>query len=183
MSIAQSLLTAAEFAKMPDPGHPQELVRGVVVDMPPPIPLHGLVCGNVYYHVRQFADQHNLGRAFTNDSGVVTERNPDTVRGPDVIFVGFAKVPPGSLPRTYFTVPPDAVFEVRSPSDRSSELLVKISEYLELGVPAIYVLDPETMRVHCYYQDRADEILHATDEFVGIGPLAGFRVSVAKFFE
>jgi Uma2 family endonuclease len=183
MSIAQSLLTAAEFAKMPDPGHPQELVRGVVVDMPPPIPLHGLVCGNVYYLVRQFADQHNLGRAFTNDSGVVTERDPDTVRGPDVVFVSFAKLPPGSRPRAYLSVPPDAVFEVLSPSDRKSEVLRKVTEFLQLGVPAVYVLDPDTSRVQCYFPDRPDEILNAADELVGIGPLAGWRVPVAKFFE
>jgi hypothetical protein len=37
--------------------------------------------------------------------------------------------------------------------------------------------------VHCYYQDRPDELLIATDDLVGIGPLAGWRVSVARFFE
>ena len=182
MSIATSLLTAAEFAQMPDPGHPQELVRGVVVDMPPPRFRHGKVCARIATLLTIYVDQHHLGHVLGNDSGVITERQPDTVRGPDVSFVGYAKLPPEADP-DYLAIAPDAVFEVRSPTDRSSELLVKISEYLELGVPAIYVLDPDTSRVHCYYQERADEILNATDEFVGIGPLAGFRVPVAKFFE
>jgi Uma2 family endonuclease len=183
MSIGQALLSAAEFSRLPDPGHPQELVCGVVVDMPPPIPLHGLVCGNVYYLVRQFADQHNLGRAFTNDIGVVTERDPDTVRGPDVVYVSFAKCPAGSRPRDYFSFPPDAVFEVLSPSDRKSEVLRKVTEFVQLGVPAVYVLDPETTRVYCYYPDRPDEILNSSDELAGVGPLSGWRVPVARFFE
>jgi Uma2 family endonuclease len=101
----------------------------------------------------------------------------------DVAFIGYDKIPPGRLPASYIQIPPDAIFEVRSPSDRSREVLAKVNEYLQFGVPVVYVLDPDTSRVHCYYQDRPDEILNASDELVGIGPLAGFRVSVAKFFE
>ncbi|MEX2175584.1 MAG: Uma2 family endonuclease [Pirellulaceae bacterium] len=183
MSIASTLITAAQFGSMPDPGHPQELVRGVVVNRPPPKPRHGQVCGNIYLHVRLFADAHRLGHVVPNDSGVITQRNPDTVRGMDVAFVGYDKVPPGPLPASYFKTPPDAVFEVRSPSDRSPDVLSKVHEYLQLGVPVVYVFNPDTSRVHCYFQDRADEILNATDEFVGIGPLANFRIPAAKFFE
>ena len=182
MSIGTSILTAAEFAAMPDPGHPQELVRGVVVDTPPPKFRHGKVCARVTTNLTVFADQHQLGHVLGNDSGVVTEHNPDTVRGPDVSFVSYAKLPAAADPE-YLTIAPDAVFEVLSPSDRWSEVLFKVSEYLQLGVLAVYVLDTDTSRVHCYFPDRPDEILNASDEFVGIGPLAGFRVPVARFFE
>lgn len=183
MSIASTLLSAAEFARMPDPGHPQELVRGVVVDMPPPKPRHGKICGNVYYHLRLFADQQSLGRVFTNDTGIIIDRNPDTVRGPDVIFVSFAKLPPDALLDEYLTVAPDAVFEVRSDGDRWQDVRTKVNEYLQLGVPAVYVLDPATERIHCYFSDRADEILSVSDELAGSGPLAGFRVPVVALFE
>jgi Uma2 family endonuclease len=182
MSIAQSLLTAAEFSRMPDPGHPQELVRGVVVDMPPPKPKHGKVCVKLSGRLDAFVSEHNLGHVF-GDSGVVTERNPDSVRGPDVSFVSYQKIPSGASLDDYVTVPPDAVFEVRSDNDRWREVLAKVNEYLQFGVPAVYVLNPDTRRVHCYYQDRPNDVLDATDEFVGTGPLAGFRVPVAKFFE
>jgi Uma2 family endonuclease len=182
MSIATSLLTAAEFAQMPDPGHPQELVRGVVVDMPPPRFRHGKVCGRITTLLTVYSDQLQLGHVLGNDSGIVTEHKPDTVRGPDVFFVSYAKVPAKADP-DYLTIAPDAVFEVRSPSDRWRDVLAKVSEYLHFGVPAVYLLDPDTSRVHCYYQDLPEEILNSTDEFVGIGPLAGFRVPVAKFFE
>jgi Uma2 family endonuclease len=182
MSIVSSLISAAEFARMPDPGHPQELVRGVVVDMPPPRFRHGKVCGRITTLLTVYSDQHQLGHVLGNDSGVITEQHPDTVRGPDVFFVSYVKVPPDSEP-DYLTIAPDAIFEVRSPSDRWPEILAKVNEYLQLGVPAVYVLDTDTSRAHCYYQDRPNEVLNAADEFVGIGPLAGFRVPVAKFFE
>lgn len=183
MSIATSLTSASQFAVLPDPGHPQELVRGVIVDMPPPRLRHGQVCGNVYFQLRLFVEQRRLGHVITNDSGIVTEHDPDTVRGMDVAFISYAKIPAGPLPKNYLEIAPDAVFEVRSPSDRRSEILRKVSEYVGLGVPAVYVLDPDTERVHCYFPDQPDAILEAADELIGAGALAGFRVSVAKLFE
>ena len=41
---SQSLLTAEEFAALPDPGHPEELVRGKVVPMAMPKPRLGQIC-------------------------------------------------------------------------------------------------------------------------------------------
>jgi len=34
----------------------------------------------------EFVDEHELGRVMSNDSGVITERESDTVRGADVTF-------------------------------------------------------------------------------------------------
>jgi Uma2 family endonuclease len=182
MSIATSPLTAAEFGNLPDPGHPQELVRGVIVDMPPPKLRHGVVCINIGAELRNFCRDRQLGRVFGNDAGIITERNPDSVRGADVGFISFAKIPPGPLP-DYLEIPPDALFEVLSPSNRRGDVHRKVAEYLELGVPAVNVVDPDTSRVHCYFPDRPEEILSPADVFVGVGPLAEFRVSVARFFE
>lgn len=150
--------------------------------MPPPRVRHGEVCVNIAYELKDFCKRQRLGRVFGNDSGIITERDPDTVRGADVGFISFAKIPPGPLP-DYLEVPPDALFEVLSPSNRRSEVHQKVAEYLLMGVPAVYVVDPETNRVHCYYQDRPEEILSATDELVGVGVLEAFRVPIARFFE
>jgi Uma2 family endonuclease len=182
MSIAASLITAAEFARMPETGHPQELVRGVVVDMPPPKPRHGKICVKITAQLETYASANNLGHVLCNDAGVITERDPDSVRGPDVSFVSFEKVPADSTLDGYLSVPPDAVFEVRSDTDRWRDVLAKVNEYLQFGVGVVYVLNPETRRVHCYYQDRPNDILDSTDELVGTGPLSGFRVPVAKLF-
>lgn len=182
MSIAESLITAAEFAEMPNPGYPQELVRGVIVNMTPPKFRHGKVCNRIAYLLTGFVDGHQLGHVVGNDSGVITEQDPDTVRGPDVYFVSYAKVPLDANPE-YLTVAPDAVFEVLSPSDRWSEVLKKVAEYLLCGVPAVYVLDPELSRIHCYYPNHPEEILERPQQLKGVGPLENFLVPVAKFFE
>jgi len=38
------LMTAEEFGKRPDPGYPEELVRGRIVAMSVPDKRHGYVC-------------------------------------------------------------------------------------------------------------------------------------------
>ena len=48
MSTAlQPVLTAEEFGRRPDPGYPEELVRGRIVSMSPPNPRHGQICNKV----------------------------------------------------------------------------------------------------------------------------------------
>ena len=82
MSIATSFLTAAEFARMPDPGHPQELVRGVIVDMPPPQFRARQDLRRISTILTVFAMQHELGHVLGNDSGVITEQIPIPCAGP-----------------------------------------------------------------------------------------------------
>ena len=86
-----------------------------------PRPRHGQICARIVYLLERFQEDHPLGHVVSNDCGVVTEHNPDTVRGADVAFYSYGRVPPGPLPRGYLTVVPELVFEVRSPTDRWRE--------------------------------------------------------------
>lgn len=42
------------------------------------------------------------------------------------------------------TRPPIAVFEVLSPEDYFKRLMRKLGDYEQMGIPAIWVVDPET---------------------------------------
>src|SRR5690242_6329965 len=89
MSTAlQPPVTVAEFERMPDPadGSKLELVRGEVIVMPPPKGKHGICCSEIAWLLKNFVKPAKLGWVTTNDTGVVLERGPDTVRGPDVAF-------------------------------------------------------------------------------------------------
>jgi Uma2 family endonuclease len=127
------LLTADEFLSLPACEHPQELVRGRVVDYPITFPLHGLVCGHVAGELGNHVEAADAGRVILTHA-VVTERDPDTVRGPDVSFYSCARLPRGPMPETgHLDVVPDLVAEVLSPSDRWSRVFAKITEYLTAG--------------------------------------------------
>ena len=93
-AVAPKLITAEEFARMPDPpgGSKQELVRGVIVTIPPPGFRHEECQVNIAARLQAFAKEKRLGRV-TVESGMVTERGPDTVRGPDIAFWSFDRLP------------------------------------------------------------------------------------------
>lgn len=178
-----ALLTAEEFAERPDPGYPEELVRGRIVPMAMPKPRHGEICNRAGRIFGNHAEDRDLGRVFNNDTGVITERGPDTVRGADVCFYSYARVPRGPLPDHYLDTPPDLVVEVLSPSDRWPKVLAKVAEYLDAGTTVVIVLDDQRRLAHVYRADGTTRLLGADEELTIPDLLGDFQVRVARFFE
>ncbi len=182
-AIADKLLTAEEYARLPDNGRPTELVRGRVVTVNPPWSYHGLVCVSVVKILTRFVEDHDLGWVLGNDSGVITERDPDTVRGADVAFYSYSRVPKDEFPaQGYVTATPELVFEVVTASERWSRALRKVSEYLDAGVKVVCVMDCKKKTVHVYEADQSPQEIAPDGELVLPGVLGDFRVSVADFF-
>src|SRR5439155_1047091 len=148
-----------------------------------PAPRHGEICVKVVRIVGRFLDDNDTGRLVSNDSGVVTERNPDTVRGADVAFYPYTDVPRGPLPPGYLPVAPPLVFEVRSPGDRWRDVLAKVVEYLDGGVQVVCVLDERTQTAHVFTEEDPARVLTADEELAFPELLGDFRVRVGRFFE
>ena len=183
MATTTELLTAEEFFQLPDPGQPAELIRGVVVTMNMPGARHGQVCGQIAYLLKDFLKGRDLGHAITNDAGIVTRRNPDTVRGADVAYYSFARLPRGVAPRGYASLAPEVVFEVLSPSDSWSEILTKAGEYLKAGVLAVAVFEPEEESVRVY-RPKAPPVSLTADGILALPEIHDeFRILAASFFE
>jgi Uma2 family endonuclease len=183
MATTAAFLTAEEFFVLPDDGRRTELIRGRIVAMNMPGFRHGEICSNIIHQLRNFLDAHPLGRVTGNDSGVVTERDPDSVRGADVAYYSFERLPKGKHPQGYPEVPPELVFEVRSPSDRWSEVLEKVAEYLKAGVPVVCAVEPSDQTVTVYSPDRPEQTLTIDQELRDISFLPGFALPVARIFE
>ncbi len=182
-TTAKRLLTAEEFGRLPDDGRITELVRGEVIELPMPYPRHGQICFKIARIVGNYAEEHRLGHVIINDSGVVTERGPDSVLGADVAFYSYGRVPPGPLPRgEYLKVVPELLFEVRSPSDRWRAVLTKVDEYLKAGVGVVCVVDDPTEQVQVFDDDGIHPLAgDAALEFPTVLP--GFSVAVRRLFE
>ena len=181
-AIAHKLMTAEEFAALPEPlnGSQQELVKGEVVIMPPPQARHGILCSRIDRRLGIYVEENNLGWTTSNDTGVILERDPDTVRGPDVAFWSIARQP--ELPAGYFEIPPDIAVEVLSPTDRRRDVREKIREYITLGVRLVWLIDPETRTVTVYPGTIRGTELDESDTLDGGEVLPGFTVPVSYLF-
>ena len=176
------LLTAEEYLQLPDDGRRTELRRGVVVTMTPPGFRHGEVCSRINRLIGNYVEDHRLGRTLTNDSGIITQRDPDTVRGADVSFYSYQRVPKDQSPIGYAGASPEIVFEVVSPTNTRRSIFEKVAEYLNVGVNVVCVIDPQHQSVNLHFPDLPVEKLQGDDELT-FAELPGFSLVVRRIFE
>ena len=158
-----------------------ELVRGEVIELPPPYKPHGVVCGNVSWVLGSYIRQRRKGYVASNDAGVILERDPDTVRGPDVALYEDAEKFEDLHPK-YGEVPPRLAVEILSPNDRANKVLRKITDYLTNGVELVWLLDPEDRTVTVYRPDKRPYIVKVGEELTGDEVFPDFRCTVADLF-
>jgi Uma2 family endonuclease len=148
-----------------------------------PTPRHGQICSEVVRLLGNHVRGCGLGTITSNDAGIITQRDPDTMRGADVAFYSTGRVGKGRLPDEYLEAVPELVLEVLSENDRWSKMLGKVAEYLDAGVSAVCVLDPDDEAVYLYEADRPVRILSSEQELTIPGILGDFQVRVGQFFE
>ena len=158
-----------------------ELERGEIVEMSRPGKLHGLVCANVTRILGNFTVQRKKGYVCSNDTGVVVERDPDTVRGPEVLFFEDAKRIE-DMEEKYGETPPLLAVEVLSPNDTTGKLMRRVREQLRFGTQLIWVLDPDAKNVIVYRSGKEDSIVEQTEALTGEDVPPDFRCKVAEFF-
>ena len=144
---------------------------------------HGYICALIVRLIGNFVFDHQLGRVTSNDSWVQTGFNPDTVRGPDLCYFSYDRLPPGRIPRGMLSVNPDLIVEIRSPSDLWTEMFAKVEEYLRAGVRAVVILDLDSLTASVYRSPGLQQTLQASETLTIPEVLPGFSVQVGKLFE
>ena len=170
----------AEFLARHDGGKPYELVKGVLKEVLMGGLNHGMICARTTILIGMHVEAHDLGRVMSNDSYVQT--GPDTVRGADVLFYSWERLPKGRpVPAGVHELPPDLTVEVKSPTDTWVEVFTKVVEYLKVGVRVVVVVDPGKSTVSAYRGDDQD-VLRVGDVLTLPDVLPAFSVPVARFF-
>lgn len=156
-----------------------ELVRGDAIELPPPRKRHGIVCAKIAGLLGNHAAAHG-GNPESNDAGVVLEQDPDTVRGPDIAF--FDNEPSEDELDGYSTTLPVLVVEVLSPDDRADRVTRKITDYLQSGIPLVWLVDPAARNVTVYKPMAMPQLLEATEILTGGEALPEFECKVEDLF-
>jgi Uma2 family endonuclease len=131
--------------------------------------------------LRNFAIRRGKGYVCTNDAGVIVERDPDTVRGPDVTFYEDAETAE-DMERQYAAVPPLLAVEVLSRNDRVNTIMRRVAQLLSRGVAMVWVVDPEARDISVCRPGTAPELVSDGESLGGYGVLTGFECSAADFF-
>jgi Uma2 family endonuclease len=176
-------MTAEQFLRMPPAadGLKVELVRGEVIAVCRPGFRHGLCQGRVWGLLDQYGRQTGHGRAVV-ETGIVTERNPDTVRGPDVSYWSVQRLPLDQNPEGYPEPDPDLCVEVLSPTNRAPRVRDKVREYFQREVRMVWVVDPEDRTVVVYRAPEHGRLHHEAAILSGDDVLPGFSCKVAELF-
>ena len=178
-----TLLTADDLLKLPPFEGRRELVQGELSEMTPPTPLHGEICAEIVFLIRQQLEGNAAGKVFAGDVGYTLGRDPDTVRGPDVSFVRHERLPGGVSPaRGFFDLAPDLAIEVLSPNDRPGYVQAKVSDYLTAGTALVWVVDPARRKVTVYDGEGGVQVLGEDQQLDGGAVLPGFKTPVGRFF-
>ena len=174
------LITADELLAMPRDGRRYELLRGVVVDKMPTGDPHGDTVPYISHALFGYAAERDYGVVRAGEPGYRLEREPDTVRAPDVVWIAPGRIPAGT--QGYPELAPDLAVEVKSPGNSYPELAAKAAMWLSYGSREVWVADPErvTITVYRLYQEpltlTEDEVLEGGDL------LPGFAVPVWRLF-
>lgn len=176
-----SPLTVEEFAQLDAELQPLELVRGWVVREPVPTSQHGAICVTIAGELYAYAKRTGNGRVFGNDTGFILSRNPDTVRGPDVAFVGGERCHELAITPAWIDGPPDLAVEVLSPSERSGRIEKKVEDYLGALTPVIWLVQPGSRSV-TVIEKGATRVLLTSEVLACEEHLPGFALRVCDIF-
>ena len=113
--FADKILTGEEFALIPGLGR-CELIAGKIVTMSPTNWKHGDFVSELDWQLRSFVKKQGSGKVLTGEVSIYVRRDPDHIRGADVVFISsdrIAQITSGN----YLDVAPELVVEVVSPGN------------------------------------------------------------------
>ena len=175
------LVTADELLRLSKDDFYGELIRGELCEEMPPGFRHEKIVAELIAMLLMFVRTERLGTV-VGGSGVWTERDPDTVRAPDVQFYSLERLPLEDQTIGYIEIVPDLVVEVRSPNDSLTKLREKANMWVDVGVRIVWVVVPERRTVEIYRYEHEPTTLSGNDQLDGLDVLPGFSCSLDAIF-
>jgi Uma2 family endonuclease len=173
--------TAEDLLKMPD-GDRYELVDGQLVERDMGTKSNW-IAGKLFRLIADYAESNGLGWGLpTDNSYQCFPGRPNQVRKPDVSFIRLGRLPNEELPDGHCRITPDLVAEVISPNDFYSDVMRRIFDFMEAGVPLIWVIDPDSRSAIVYRSDGRVSLLDEQDELSGESVLSGFSCRISELF-
>lgn len=180
--VTATRMTLDEFLELPETEPPSEFVCGRIIPKPMPTWNHGSLAARIaafftiYFMKRQEGFVHvELRHA---------ELDEDRAYLPDVSVTRIENAPTTSQERRSGAIeqPPDIAIEITSPDDRPGRLADKLAFYLRVGVPLVWIVEPEERTVAVYRPGEPVEILGPEDTIDAAPVLTEFSLPLRDLF-
>ena len=181
-TTATKLITADELLMLYSKGVRGELIRGELCETMSTGGRHGETVMKTGILLGNFIMPRRLGRLAASDSGVLLERDPDTVREPDIAYISAERLPLDVQVTGYYEVVPDLIVEVVSPGDSAREVMDKALMWLSFGARMVWAVNPQTRSVDVYRAGERTFTLGESDTLDGLDVLPGFTCAVTDIF-
>ena len=176
-------VTADELLRLSANGFRGELVRGELRETMSTGIEHGKIVMKLGLRLGTFIEPRRLGTLVGSDSGFWLERDPDTVREPDIAFVSADRMPMDRRIKGFGEGAPDLVVEIVSPTDTVDEVSRKALMWQDHGARLVWVLHPDHRTVDVYRPGQPVQTLTSEDSLDGHDVLPGFRCDIGSIFD
>jgi Uma2 family endonuclease len=143
---------------------------------------HSGIALNIAYLLEHWNRRAGKGRVYSNEAGLITQSKPATVRGADVAFFSFKRLPRRSEPSGFSAVPPELVVEIIGKGQGWRKMVEKAGEYLRMGVDRVWIVDPKRRSLTVLRPDDEPTVLSEGQAVIDAKILPGFRCRVREFF-
>jgi Uma2 family endonuclease len=177
-------VTPAQFDKLcqANPDLRLELTsNGKLIVMAPTFGESGEKNGNLFGRVWAWNEQTQLGKTFDSSTGYNFSAIGGGKLSPDVSWIESSRLEGVSL-RQFIPVVPDFLIELRSTTDRLSDLQAKMLEYQRLGVKLGLLINPQDKQVEIYRIGGELKVIESPTSINCQDVMLGFMLDLTKIF-
>ena len=177
----KTLLTAKDYAALDEPaGVRYELSEGELIVTPSSSTFHNRIRVHFITRLWPFVEERKLGVVVSETDFVLAA---DVVRRPDVAFIRGDSLKGTDLDQSPLPVAPDLVIEIVSKNDRADDLMLKVSQYLEAGAKAVWLMYANTHLAYRYVPGKLEQEVRSAkvgDKFEEPELLPGFSLALKE---
>lgn len=147
---------------------------------------HKVVTDNLFLPIQPHVKANNLGRVFNDGLDYLLHVNEDgvqTMRVADCSFIRRENLKRDFDKTKGYPGAPDLAVEVVSPSERSTQLMAKVTDYLRFGTEQVWLIYPAQQELHSYFRDDPHPKVYKSGEVLEPAALfPGLKIAIADLF-
>ena len=177
-------LTYEDFLQLPEDGKRHEIIDGEHYVTASPVARHQLILGNLYFFIKGFLREHDLGEVFLSPFDVIFS-NVDVVE-PDLLYL--SKERQSLLTRANLRGSPDLVVEILSPRTKGRDRGIKRKLYGRSEVLEYWIVDPDGEAIEVLRRageaglERVAELRRGAADGLTTPLLPGLEISLDEVF-